>query len=54
MLQGHQKAARHLAAHRIVACDKQIRDHGDCLVMGESLAIGLRREQRGDEIWSGI
>jgi hypothetical protein len=54
VLQGHQDAAWNLAADGIVSCHKEIGDHGDGLVMGETLSVGFASQQTGDEIPSVV
>src|ERR1700694_4781098 len=54
MLEGHQSAARYLAARRIVSCNKQIRDHVDGFGMGQALAVCFGGKERGNEIASRV
>jgi len=54
VLQRDEDAARNLTARRIVSCDKQIGDHRHGFCVGETLAVRLGRQQRGDEVVSRI
>ncbi len=54
MLQGHQNAAGYLAPGRIVAGDKQVRDHVDGFGVGQALTVCLGGTQCSDEIAARI
>ena len=54
MLKGHQSAAGNLTPGRIMAGDKQIRDHVDRFGVGQALTVCLGGEQCGDEIVSRV